>query len=278
MLDRTKFLGGSDMPIILGLSNFKTPYQLYLEKLGLNPIEYEDTPLQYWGKQIEPLIRNEFTKRHNVIVTDDELACHAVHSEYDFLCGHVDGFIPEYNAVFEAKCANSFMGKDWGEPNSDQIPLSYLIQVAFYCALTKADKAYISVLVGGYDYREYIYTKSAELETKIINAGVEFWQNMQEQIEPRLQDIEDIKLKYNFAKVGKSVNATDDILHHLGLLASFKERAKNLAKKELESKKEIMEFMQDAECLTDTDGTVLATWKTNKKKSRTFLLKANAGE
>ena len=33
--ERKLGIGGSDMPIILGLSTYKTPYQLYLEKTGI---------------------------------------------------------------------------------------------------------------------------------------------------------------------------------------------------------------------------------------------------
>ena len=34
MPDRTKFIGGSDVAAILGVSKWKTPFQLYQEKIG----------------------------------------------------------------------------------------------------------------------------------------------------------------------------------------------------------------------------------------------------
>lgn len=34
-VDRDKYVGGSDIPAILGLSNFKTRYELILDKAGL---------------------------------------------------------------------------------------------------------------------------------------------------------------------------------------------------------------------------------------------------
>jgi len=33
-MERKGFIGGSDAPIILGLSPWKSPYQLWLEKIG----------------------------------------------------------------------------------------------------------------------------------------------------------------------------------------------------------------------------------------------------
>lgn len=271
--DRTKFIGGSDVPIILGLSSFKTPYQLYLEKIGLSDIDFEDTPLQYWGKQIEPLIRNEFAKRNNTKVLHGDELPQIIHPLHDYLRGNLDGFIEESNSVFEAKCANSFMGKDWGMPGTDEIPLSYLVQVAYYCALKNADYADIAVLIGGYEYRQYIYHRSFELEDKILSAAKDFWNNVQQSKEPALIDIEDIKLKYNFATPLKKIQVNDSIYEKCGLVSVLKEQAKEITKKEASYKKEIMEFMADAECLTDESGKTLATWKANKKGTRTFLLK-----
>ena len=38
-IDRDKYIGGSDIPIIMGISSFKTRWDLLLEKAGLK----EDT-------------------------------------------------------------------------------------------------------------------------------------------------------------------------------------------------------------------------------------------
>ena len=56
------------MPIIMGLSDYKTPYQLYLEKTGLASSKNEVTSYQYWGNVLEDVVRNEFSKRNNLTV------------------------------------------------------------------------------------------------------------------------------------------------------------------------------------------------------------------
>ena len=63
--ERNQGIGGSDMPVILGLSSYKTPYQLYLEKTGQFKSEQEQNQFQYWGEQLEGVIRDEFAKRNN---------------------------------------------------------------------------------------------------------------------------------------------------------------------------------------------------------------------
>src|SRR3954465_6664627 len=105
------------MPIILGLSNYKTPYQLYLEKSGLLESTQEETQLQYWGNQLEVVIRKEFRKRNKVRVTTPKETF--VHPFHQFMRGNIDGFIPKLNAVFEAKCSMQFMASEWGEHGSD---------------------------------------------------------------------------------------------------------------------------------------------------------------
>jgi hypothetical protein len=43
--------------------------------------------------------------------------------------------------------------------------------------------------------------------------------------------------------------------------------------KEEQYKFNIMQFMQDAECLVDKEGRPIISWKANKRGSRTFLVK-----
>ena len=64
--DRRLGLGGSDMPIIFGLSSYKTPRELYLEKIGASTNQKEITPQQYWGNMHEDTIRRHFFSEHDV--------------------------------------------------------------------------------------------------------------------------------------------------------------------------------------------------------------------
>lgn len=59
-------IGGSDAPVIAGVSHYSSPLALYCEKLGL--AEREESQAEYlrWGSLLEPLIANEYalaTKR-----------------------------------------------------------------------------------------------------------------------------------------------------------------------------------------------------------------------
>lgn len=268
--ERKLGIGGSDMPIILGLSSYKTPYQLYLEKKGILSTGEEMSPVQYWGNRLEAIVRDEFADRNKVLIqTPDTI----IHPFYDFLRANIDGYIPAWEAVLEVKCSTQFMVNEWGEDGSDYIPMAYLAQVAHYCSVTNADCAYIAVLIGGHDYRQYKYVRDLELEKTIIQAATDFWEAVQKDSPPPATNQIDLKLMFPRHTVGKSVNVSDEIMTHLTSLTDAKNKMKELQAIEEESRFNIMRYMEDNECLVDEWGKPLITWKANKRGTRTFLLK-----
>lgn len=268
--ERQLGIGGSDMPIILGLSSYKTPYQLYLEKIGEAAPNEEMTPFQYWGHQLEGVIRDEFAKRNNVAV---ECPSTVVHPFNEFLRGNVDGYIREWNAVLEVKCSAGFMAHEWGEDGSDVIPMPYLVQVAHYCAVMNADCAYIAVLIGGNDYREFKYTRDLELESKVIDAAKKFWECVQTRTPPEPINQIDLKLMYPKHDPEKTKTIEPEVEQQLTTLVDTRFKIKQLSEIEEKYKFNIMQFMQDAECLTDHSGRPIVSWKANKRGTRTFLMK-----
>jgi putative phage-type endonuclease len=54
---RTQYVGGSDVPVILGLSKYKTQYELAREKAGIVQPEQISNPYIKFGNQMEPIIR-----------------------------------------------------------------------------------------------------------------------------------------------------------------------------------------------------------------------------
>jgi putative phage-type endonuclease len=263
-------IGGSDMPIILGLSSYKTPYQLYLEKTGKTDLSFEQTQQQYWGEQLEGIIREEFAKRNNIIVETYDTC---VHPFYNFIRGNIDGYIPAWNAVLEVKCSNQFMASEWGESGSDVIPMQYLVQIAYYCAITNANCAYLAVLIGGNDYREYKYERDLGLEDKLIEAAKTFWNCVQSNTPPEPINQVDLRLMYPKHNPDKTVLAEPEITQQLNTLADTRFKIKQLSEIEDKYKFNIMQFMEDAECLVDDFGKPIVTWRVNKRGSRTFLMK-----
>lgn len=57
-IDRNKYTGGSDIPAIMGISTFKTRWELLQEKAGLKENTFTGNKYTEFGKILEPLIRD----------------------------------------------------------------------------------------------------------------------------------------------------------------------------------------------------------------------------
>lgn len=284
--ERQLGIGGSDLPIILGLSSYKTPYELFLEKIGyLTPIDKE-TSFQEWGNRLEAVVRIKFAENHNIKVhaakTDKKLSPPSplvkytldpiVHPFYPYLRANLDGFIPEKNCVLEIKCVHAFTANKLGEIGTDSIPLPYLVQVAHYVACTNADGAYIAVLIGGNEYKEFYYSRDHELEEELIHCASDFWEAIQTKTPPPPIKVSDLTLKYPNSTTSSQI-ITDWAENRLNKLKENRKKIKELEKKEIGYKLELMEYMKTNESLVTPEGKPLITWRTNKTGKRVFLIK-----
>lgn len=263
-------LGASDTPIIMGYSTYKTPYQLYLEKIGELESDTEVTEQQYWGNALEPLIIKRFSEENNVEITFPDTV---VHPDYPYIFANLDGWIPSENAVVEAKSANSFQRKEWDMALTDGIPLVYLIQIAKQCVITDASRGYCAVLIGGMEYKQFIYERDKALEELIITADREFWFCVQHRKEPDPISTSDCRLKYPKPHPDKIADSNFRTANALVGLMNVKASIKELNEEEDKLKMELMSHMGTAEYLMGQEGELLATWKATKKGTRVFNLK-----
>lgn len=267
---RKNGIGASDSPIIMGYSSYKTPYQLYLEKTGAIECDDEETEQQYWGRVLERVILNRFAEENNVEMTFPDTV---YHPDYPFIFANLDGWIESEKAVVEAKCANSFQRKEWDMALTDGIPLVYLIQIAKQCAITNASRGYCAVLIGGMEYKQFVYERDYELEDIIIKSDVNFWECVEKRQEPELVNTSDCKLKYPTPSPDKIAESTFKTVHALEALINVKSKVKTLADEEDFHKMQLMNHMGNAEYLMGLDGEILATWKATKKGNRVFNIK-----
>ena len=82
-IDRDIYIGGSDIPCIMGISPFKTRYELLLEKAGLREDDFCGNKYTVYGQQLEPQIRDYINdkmptgeKYEPNRVIDGDIRCH----------------------------------------------------------------------------------------------------------------------------------------------------------------------------------------------------------
>ena len=111
-------IGGSDASVVCGMSRYKSPVELWLDKTGQLPAQ-EAGEAAYWGTQLEALVRAEFTKRTGIEVNHASQLLQS--EEHPFMLANLDGICehPELGTViFEAKTASAFKAGEW----DDSIP------------------------------------------------------------------------------------------------------------------------------------------------------------
>ena len=65
LLDREKYVGGSDIPVIMGLSPYQTPFELAKEKAGIIERESVGNAYTEYGEILEPIIRDYINRENN---------------------------------------------------------------------------------------------------------------------------------------------------------------------------------------------------------------------
>ena len=133
--DRDKYVGGSDIPCLFGISPFKTRWQLLLEKA--EPAKYgshneiTNDAIEY-GNTMEPKIRKFLNEKmlFRQFVPDQKI-------EGD-LRANTDGWDKERNEILEIKTTSVI--------HYDVMSYKYyLVQLLFYMKIYKADKGYLAV-------------------------------------------------------------------------------------------------------------------------------------
>jgi putative phage-type endonuclease len=95
-------LGGSDAPVLLGLSPYKTPFQLHLEKTGqVDPPDLDDLEHIRWGNILEAPVAAEFTRQTGLPVA--KVNTTMIHKRLPFMLANIDRRIVGKPELLEVK-------------------------------------------------------------------------------------------------------------------------------------------------------------------------------
>ena len=278
-LDRTTYLGGSDVAAILGVAppNWnKTPFMLYQQKTGAFTEELTPAKRRILarGARWEPIVLemavDELTDRgHDVEVV-------AVNQRYQdpelpFLAAEIDAeLIVDGEPVNgEMKTASYFAAGDWGDYDSNEVPIYYLAQVMHGLMIQPRRRAVIAALTG-FDDRPMIRWIERDEETiaAIRAREIEFWQRIKSGDAPEPVTAEDVKWLYK-RDSGKAMDADEELIEWCEVLKRCKGTYKAVESEiELIATK-IKARMGDAATLLGPNGKPIATWKNNKDGSKT---------
>lgn len=170
-------LGGSDAPIIMGVSPFKKPYTLFTEKTGITK---PATP--------HPAAAAAMQRGHDLEPVARDLVCSITREFFSPICGEhenhpwmrlsADGISMDGSTLLEIKCPGQ---KDWEVAKSGKVPEKYVGQIQHAFAVSGAER----LLYATYRPEEAEHpiilevSPDPDYQERLIKREMAFWQAVQ---------------------------------------------------------------------------------------------------
>lgn len=163
---------GTDIGVLLGLSPFSTPFDVWLEKRGDAPPR-EQTEDMERGTFLEDGARQWYAHRTGARV---EQPGTVVSRRNPLVIATPDGVahFPGDVRALEIKMPSS--ARDWGEPGTDAVPAYYLPQCHWELAALDMETADVFAVLEGKP-RLYHVRRDVELEGLLIEMAERFWRD-----------------------------------------------------------------------------------------------------
>lgn len=181
-------IGGSDIAAILGLSPWRTPVDVYLDKVGESPLDTDLGEPAYWGTVLEDVVAAEFRKRTGRRVQrvrsilrhpghewalasiDRALVAEGTRARAD------DGVLKGATGLLECKTGGAHALQHWrGDDGSDSLPVHYAAQCMWYLAVTGLEVCEVAALIGGQSYLIRRVERDEETIRAMLDQAEAFW-------------------------------------------------------------------------------------------------------
>ena len=181
--DRHTYIGASDIGIIMGVSPFKTPFELWCEKTQkIKPENLDEKDSVRMGKVLEEFVAQEYAYRNNVSVRRAPKVY--VHPDYPFFKAHADRLVTGTEKGLECKTTSEYNKDKW---NGADIPETYILQCQWLMGLSGRKEWDIAVLIGGNKYKDKPLKFDSELFDLMVEKALIFWnENVLKDIPPEL--------------------------------------------------------------------------------------------
>jgi len=165
--DRKNYIGGSDIPAILGISRWKTQLQLWAEKTG--EVDVEDIShieAVELGTELEDFVAKKFERKTGMKVRRaPKLYAHKI---FSYMGCQVDRLVEGTDELLECKTCSAWKAKEW---EGEEIPMEYIAQVMWQLGITGRKIGHIAVLIGGQSFKyKKIYFDEAMFGAMVAKA------------------------------------------------------------------------------------------------------------
>lgn len=180
-------IGGSDVASIMGINKYTSPLEVWLVKTGR-----EDGPdlsgkeAVEWGNRLEDVVADKFREQHAGELKVYRRNAMLWSKARPWAFANLDRYVVDKDGnqgILEVKTCGARRAADWDEG----VPMYYLTQVTHYLSVTGYGFAYVAVLIGGQEYREYRIERDED-DIAAVNERVDtFWHDyVQADVAPAL--------------------------------------------------------------------------------------------
>ena len=270
--ERQKGIGGSDVGAIMGVNQYKTAFNIYLEKTEPIIDVGKQSEAARQGTDFEDYVAMRFTEETGKKVRRDNR--HLIHKDYPFMVANIDRRVVGENAILECKTVTPYNSKEW---EGEEVPASYMLQCQHYMAVTGADKVYLAYLIFStkFDYREI--KRDEELIDIIIEAEKEFWKMVQNKTPPALDGSSAaekwVNEKYKKVNEGETINLDSSWRDLLNQRKELKEYRDDVDKQIKEIENQLKQNIKNAE-YANAPGYSISYKSVSQKRPDSSKLKA----
>lgn len=237
--NRDKYIGGSDIPIIMNLSPFKSRFDLLLEKAGYKEDSFEGNVYTEYGNKLEPKIRDHINSLREITLSDPFVeGKHIREAEADEIIGvriHTDG--ENDNAILEIKTTSQIHDK------VEDYKI-YLVQLLFYMVNTGKARGLLAVYERPEDLSEEF--DPSHLQTFYISLEdyTELCSEIGEACERFIEDLQKVKDNPFITEEELLPTEITDITARIVAFESQLDYLKSIEKKIKEDKARLKDAMQ----------------------------------
>jgi len=181
---RKKGIGGSDAAAILGHNEYRSPYSVWADKLGLLP-ERPDTEAMRQGRDLENYVARRFheesgkeVRRVNAILAN---------AQYPVLTANIDRRIVGEAAGLECKTTSVMNLKKF---KNGEYPAAYYCQCMHYLAVTGWDRWYLAVMVLNQGFYTFVIERDEGEIQSLIQQELDFWRLVETKTPPPIDGSE----------------------------------------------------------------------------------------
>jgi putative phage-type endonuclease len=196
MADRSQFIGASEAAAACGVSPYRTPLDVYREKLEGS--DFEGNFATKCGNLFEPVIIELYNDQNDIVVAYGyESQIPQLSPENPFMGATPDALayycskgesheVADFAWPVECKAFNPMRRREFGEDGSPDVPLDCLFQCQQQMAVLDASRCDLAVLFGVNDFHVYHIERDDKLIEQIIEIETKLWKCIQEKRPPQI--------------------------------------------------------------------------------------------